>query len=173
MAENNDSALPEIIGAGIAYKTFDKYKYLSTLYSTLPGSSNLQKQYERSGLSIDRYGQSVSSSLVSQVMALEEASPLHIMRTFQLSNLLQPFIKNAALDQEVHLTGETIRGQQLFYENLLIEANKERYRKAKRLMQSEDLKRGFIFRNNKLYGVRANGSINLDDIVLDDARLVS
>ena len=172
MAENNDSALPEIIGAGIAYKTFDKYKYLSTLYSTLPGSSNLQKQYERSGLSIDRYGQSVSSSLVSQVMALEEASPLHIMRTFQLSNLLQPFIKNAALDQEVHLTGETIRGQQLFYENLLIEANKERYRKAKRLMQAEDLKRGFIFRNNKLYGVHANGSINIDDIVLDDARLV-
>lgn len=170
--ENNDSVLPELAGGLAAYKVLDKYKYLSTLYSTLPGSSNLQRQYERSGLSIDRYGQTVASSLTSQIMALEEASPLHILRTFQLSNLLQPFIKNPALDQEVHLTGETIRGQQLFYENLLIESNKEQYRKTKRLLQAEDLKRGFIFRNNKLYGINAQGAINLSDVVLDDARLV-
>ena len=169
---DNDSMLPELIAGALAYKVIDGGKETREIFSKLPGSGALGNQVSRASVDIERGTQSVATTVLSQIMALEEASPLHILRTFQLTNLLQPFVKITEFNQEVHLSGQSIRGQQAFYEALINQHDKELKRKTKRLITAEDLKRGFMFKNNKLYGVHKDGTLNAADVVLQDARLV-
>lgn len=137
------------------------------------GADQASKQADRSGFAIDRATQSKGTSLVSTVMALEEASPLHLLRTLQLSNLMQPFALMPKPDEMVHISGTSLRGQQFFYESMLRENVKSARGRYKRLLQAEDLKNGMIFHKNKLYGVDAKtGAINMNDVVMQDARLV-
>jgi len=171
--EDTGNPIPELLGAYAGYKVLNASNKARELYNKLPGTTALQYQLARSQVAINTTAQSLDRAVLSQIMALEEASPLHILRTFQISNLLQPFIKIADYNQEIHISGQSIRGQQVFYESLLREQQKESKRKINRLLQSEDLKRGLIFKNNKLYGVDKNGKINLNDVVLHDARLVT
>lgn len=170
--EESNSIVPEVLAGAVAYKVIDGGKNTREMFSKLPGSGALRNQLARSSVNIKREEQSVASSVLSQIMALEEASPLHILRTFQLTNLLQPFVKVTDFNQEVHISGQALRGQQAFYEALIDQHDKEIKRKVKRLLRAEDLKRGFIFKNNKLYGMHSDGTMNASDVVLQDARLV-
>lgn len=164
-----------MLGTGIytGYKLLNSSSVNRENVSRINGSGSISEQFARSGLTLDRKTQTVGSSVISQIMALEEASPLHILRTFQLSNLMQPFTQVTKLNEEIHLTGNQIRGQQFFYDALLKQTEKERKNKINRILRNEDLKNGFIFKDNKLYGVDpVTKKINLKDIVLEDARLV-
>lgn len=173
-SDDNNSIIPEAIMAYGGYKVLDSHKDSRALFSKLPGTQTFQNQLTRSSgfTAYSKTNQSVGMSAISQIMALEEASPLHVLRTFQISNLLQPFTKIAEVDQQIHITGQSVRGQQAFYEALLKQNEKELNRRIKRLLQADDLKRGMIFQNNKLYGVDAQGAINKSDVILEDARLV-
>lgn len=174
MSSDDNSILPEAMLAYGSYRVLDSHKDSRALFSKLPGTQTFQKQLGRSS-SFTQYSkanQSIGMSAISQIMALEEASPLHVLRTFQISNLLQPFTKISEVDSEIHISGQSIRGQQAFYEALLVQNEKEANRRVKRLLQAEDLKRGMIFKNNKLYGVDAQGKLNTADVILQDARLV-
>lgn len=144
--------------------------------NSLPGANVIADQFNRSpigaSISIQRQNQNFGRAITSQVMALEEASPLHLLRTFQLTNLMQPFMTHTDFNESVLITGNQLRNQQFFYEKLLEFSYKEADRKVGRQLKAEDLKRGVMFMNNTLYGVDVNGNIDKNDVLLKDARLV-
>lgn len=166
-----------VTGLGVgAVASIASSKKAQEAFSKLPGANALAFQQKRdltlATMSVTRKNQTLSRSLVSQIMTLEEASPLHIMRTFQLSNLFQPFLKNTANDEAIHISGRSLNAQKFYYEKLLEFNHEESKRKYGRALKAEDLKRGMYYMNNKLYGADANGVINKADVLLHDARLV-
>jgi hypothetical protein len=92
--DTDTNVLPELLAASVAYKMMDASPATRKLYSKLYGAGTMGEQLASSGVTLNRGTQSLATSIISQVMALEEASPLHILRTFQFSNLLHPFIEN-------------------------------------------------------------------------------
>lgn len=158
----------------------DEYKVtnkLSDFANKLAGSDYLNNQLNRTIVSttssqlLSSSEQALQKVLLSQLMALEEASPLHVLRTLQLSNFLQPFTPLSNNDATVHITPNSIRNQQHYYESLIKYINEDETRKAKRNLEIKDLSRGMFFRNNVLYGATKAGEIDLNDVVIRNARL--
>ena len=124
-----------ITGTGIGSSAYLLKKYggedstLSNFYQKLLGTEFLQRQlntaptWVNSGASTFT-NQSVMKSLLSQLMAIEEASPLHVFRTLQLSNFLQPFVDITQSNQEILFSERKIRNQKHYYQTLIEFANK-------------------------------------------------
>ena len=158
----------------------EKYKVqnkLGNFTNKLMGSDYLNNQLNRTLVSttssqvLSNSEQSLQKILLSQFMALEEASPLHVLRTLQLSNFLQPFTPLASNDETVHISANSIRNQQHYYESLIKYINEDEQRKVKRKLEVRDLTRGMFFKNNTLYGATTAGEIDLNDVVMNNARL--
>ena len=101
----------------------------------LPGSDYLVNQMNKtintaSGQLLSTEGQSLSKTMLSILMTAEEMSPLHILRTLQLSNLIQPFVELEQSNEIIHLTGRQIRGQEAYYKALLDYAQTENKNKV-------------------------------------------
>lgn len=145
--------------------------------SKIPGSMYLEDQLKRTTVSttgnqlVSSATQSLQKSLLSVLMALEEMSPLHILRTLQLSNIIQPFAEIAKNTDTVHITASQVKNQQHYYEALIKYVNEDNNSKLKRQLEFKDLLKGFYFENNSLYGVGKDNKINRQDIVLKNARL--
>ena len=106
---NKDTLMDDIIEVGAVTAGVPTYAYANKKYqgsslqetfrkygSKLPGSDYLNNQLNRSisttsGQLLSTAEQSLQKTLMSQLMMLEEMSPLHILRTLQLSNFIQPF----------------------------------------------------------------------------------
>ena len=150
---------------------------LASFAGKLAGSDYLNDQMERTLVSttnnqvLSSSEQSLRKILLSQFMALEEMSPLHVLRTLQISNFLQPFSPLSSNNQAIHLSANSIRNQQHFYESLINYVNGEELRKIKRKLEVRDLTRGMFFKNNTIYGADKSGNIDLNDIVVKNARL--
>lgn len=144
----------------------------------LIGSDYLTNQINRTIVSttsaqvLSTSEQGLKKVLLSQLMALEEASPLHVLRTLQLSNFLQPFADLAKKDEAVHITPNNVRNQQHYYESLIKYINEDENRKIKRKLEVRDLTRGMFYKNNTLYGATKEGAINTNDVVVRNAKLV-
>lgn len=184
MADTSDNNILEVgaIGGAGFYgyskiKNTEAFNTAREYYSKLIGTGYLNKQLERSintttGQVLSTVDQSLAKSALSQLMAVEEASPLHILRTLQLSNLIQPFTELSKNNQAIHITASQIRDQQHFYQSLINYANSEEKIKTKRSLELRDLNKGLFFKNNKLYGATKEGLIDEQDVVLKNARLV-
>lgn len=150
---------------------------LAQFNSKLIGSDYLNKQLDRTLVSttssqlLSSSEQSLRKTLLSQFMAFEEASPLHILRTLQISNFFQPLTPLSSSDDVIHISPNSIRNQQHYYESLLKYINDDNNQKVKRHLKVQDLTRGFYFKNNVLYGATKSGEIDTSDIVLKNARL--
>lgn len=167
-------ALGYISNLNDTYKVTNK---LGNFANMLVGSDYLNNQLNRTLVSttssqlLSNSEQSLKKVLLSQFMALEEASPLHVLRTLQLSNFLQPFTPLANNNETIHISANSIRNQQHYYESLIKYINEDEQRKIKRKLEIRDLTRGMFFKNNTLYGATTSGDINLDDVVIKNARL--
>ena len=68
------------------------------LYNNLLGTEYLERHLSQGSMSWKTAdgdvlaNQSMKKAMLSQLMAIEEASPLHILRTLQLSNIFMPFV---------------------------------------------------------------------------------
>ena len=143
----------------------------------LPGSDYLVNQMNKtintaSGQLLSTEGQSLSKTMLSMLMTAEEMSPLHILRTLQLSNLIQPFVELEQSNEIIHLTGRQIRGQEAYYKALLDYAQTENKNKVKRQLLVKDLTKGMFYHKGNIYGSTKTGTIDKNDLILRDARLV-
>lgn len=187
---NKDSLFEDIIEVGALTAGVPAYAYLNNKYqgsnlqetfrnygSKLPGSDYLNNQMNKvisttSGQVLSTAQQSLQKTFLSQLMMLEEMSPLHILRTLQLSNLIQPFTELSNNNEIIHISGRAVRNQEYYYRSLIDYVNKDNERKIKRSLQTSDLVRGMFYQNGKIYGATAEGLINTDDLIMRDAKLV-
>lgn len=194
MSENNellrDMLLTGgVVGFGVGYgqlqRMSDNYKNsplkntVNSFAQNLPGTDFLENQLLRSSSYssstatqlLSSTNQALQKTLLSQLMVAEEMSPLHILRTLQLSNLIQPFTEMSSNDAVIHISSKSLRNQQHYYRSLITYLNEDAKGKEKRLLTNNDLMRGMFFKNNKIYGASKDGKINLDDVVVKNARL--
>lgn len=180
MADNDDSSLGTIakvgtVGSGLAI--LNKNRISGGVLNFIPGAGYLNTKLAKSGINVGsttliNQQQSFGKAILSKIMALEELSPLHILRTLQLSNLIQPFTEIAHNKDVIHIASSAIRDQSHYYTALIDNANKEAQQKVARSLSIEDMRRGLFFENNILYGAGKDGKINKADVVMKDARLV-
>ena len=185
----DDSLIEDIVSIGAISSAPATLGYLNNKYSNskfqqkvdkfgtkIAGSDYLNNQMGRStslttGQVLSTTNQGLQKSVLSVLMALEEASPLHILRTLQLSNFIQPYTELSKNSEIIHLAASHVRNQQHYYNALVKYANDSENIKIKRELGVRDLTRGLFFHQNKLYGAGNDGKINLDDVVVRNARL--
>lgn len=181
--ETQKSALlnAAIAGSGVGSSAFLLKKYgqenssLANFYNNLLGTDFLKRQLDKTPTWVDSGGskftnQSVVKSMMSQMMAIEEASPLHILRTLQISNILQPFTDITQSEQEIKFASRKLRNQKHYYESLINFANKDLDTKLKAAKLEHAMKEGMIYRGGKMYGLK-NGVIDKSNIIIPHARL--
>lgn len=170
-----------IAGTGVGSSAYLLKKYggadstLSNFYQKLLGTEFLQRQlntaptWVNSGASTFT-NQSVMKSFLSQLMAIEEVSPLHVLRTLQLSNILQPFVDITQSDQEILFSERKIRNQKHYYQTLIEFANKDLDKKIRDLKVKKAIEEGMMYKRGKLYGIK-DGAIDLNNVLVNQARL--
>lgn len=181
--ENRNSALINLASitgiGGLSYYAATKYGQagspIADAYQNLLGTDYLNRHLDKSKTWIDSQGhifmpQSVKRSMLSQLMALEEASPLHILRTLQLSNIVSPFSDLTSNDQQVLFSSRKLKNQQHYYESLIRFANKDMEDKLKAVKVEEALRNGMIYQNGKMFGIK-DGKADLSNVIIKDARL--
>lgn len=181
--ENRNSALINLASitgiGGLSYYAATKYGQagspIADAYQNLLGTDYLNRHLDKSKTWTDSQGhifmpQSVKRSMLSQLMALEEASPLHILRTLQLSNIVSPFSDLTSNDQQVLFSSRKLKNQQHYYESLIRFANKDMEDKLKAAKVEEALRNGMIYQNGKMFGIK-DGKADLSNVIIKDARL--
>lgn len=186
---NKDTLMDDIIEVGAITAGVPAYAYVNNKYqgsslqetfrkygSKLPGSDYLNNQLNRSisttsGQLLSTAEQSLQKTLVSQLMMLEEMSPLHILRTLQLSNFIQPFTELSNNNEMIHISGRSIRNQEHYYRSLIDYVNKDNKQKVKRALQTRDLTRGMFYQNGNIYGATKEGLLDKDDLIFRNAKL--
>jgi hypothetical protein len=106
--------------------------------------------------------ETMSSAAIVQNTArsAEEISPLHILRTFQVSHTMNPFVlRDEVKDFQIH--GPQVLQQEEYYRALL-------EKEGKRRLTQQDLLEGVYFKEGKMYGGK-KGLINQKDILLEYA----
>ena len=175
----NAGTFSTVVGAGVAVNSLygGTDSSLANFYQNLIGTNFLQRQLENTPTWINSNGamyanQSLMKSMLSQLMAIEEASPLHVLRTLQLSNIVQPFINITQSEQEIKFSARKLRNQDHYYKSLITFANKDMDEKARNELIKRTLSTGMVYKNGNLYGVGKNGDIDLNSIVAKNAKLV-
>ena len=152
--------LASSVGVGkFLYNKVNESPELLEDFNKLPGANLLNERLNRSFTvnpsSIDPSftGQRpVSNSLQSMLLAVEEASPLHIMKTLQLSSFSTLFVE--VIDQEnkeKHIKTSSIQAYKEYYRNLILNSSGHD-------ITDLDVKNGFILKNDKLYQALPDGT---------------
>lgn len=136
---------------------------VSKFYQKLLGTEYLQRQLNKGSPLADPSGkfanQSLVKSMLSQLMAVEEASPLHILRTLQLSNIINPYVSMTQAEQEVKFSKRQVLFQKHYFEAMAKFANKDLDDKAIKSLMKKAEHNGLIFKAGKLYVGNDNGGI--------------
>lgn len=94
---------------------------------------------------------SLSNSLQSNLIALEELTPMHILKTLQLSSFTTLFVENIDTQNRQTIIGsDSIRVYEEYYRNLIL--NNSQYR-----IDDLDIENGFVLEKKKLYQRLGNG----------------
>lgn len=123
----------------------------------------------KGGLPVDlsniHMDQSVGRSMLSIVSSIEEMSPMNILKNLQLSNTLEPFIKDHAVDatKGIHINSSAVAANVSYYTHLL------KYNGS--TISTNALKNGFVLLNGSLYEASSTGEALLDKKVVNVARL--
>src|SRR5699024_10642779 len=117
-------------------------------FNKLPGTNLLNERlnntFDPSSSNIDpsfTAKRPLSNSLQSMLLAVEEASPLHIMKTLQLSSFNTLFVE--IIDQENkerHIKTSSIQAYKDYYKNLILNSSGHD-------ITDLDIKNGFILKN--------------------------
>jgi hypothetical protein len=184
--ENQTNALLKLgIAGGIGYvgsKIINNNEPIRNFVAKLPGANrySVKDQIARteaitSGIDIPdltaMYAkQSFAKSIHSVMSSIEELSPLNILKTLQLTNLIEPYIDiSAELNTTpIQITSDSVRNFQELYTSLIEKASN-----GNRTLTGNDLKRGFFLKDGVLYAVQADGSLDFNDPVLKKARMIT
>ena len=141
------------------YDKVDSSPELLENFNKLPGTNLLNERlsntFDPSGSNIDptfAAKRPLSNSLQSMLLAVEEASPLHIMKTLQLSSFNTLFVE--IIDQENkerHIKTSSIQAYKDYYKNLILNSSGHD-------LTDLDVKNGFILKNDKLYQALPDGT---------------
>lgn len=175
------TAAPATAAIAASKLAYDKYgsseSKFSEYYSKILGTRYLDRQLHKNMVWTDTVSKgtfansSVMKSMLSQLMALEEASPLHILRTLQLSNIINPFIDITQSEQQIKFTTRKIRNQEHYYKAMIEFANRDLEEKLRTAKVEQALQKGMIFLGGKLYGVDSKGNIDINNVIVKSAKL--
>ena len=108
---------------------------------------------------------SLSNSLQSQLLLLEELSPLHILKTLQISSFTTLFVEVVdSKNRQTIIGSESIRVYEKYYRNLIMNSSKIS-------LSDANIDNGFILENKKLYQRLGNG--DRGDVLLNYASAVN
>ena len=114
--------------------------------------------------SVGKANPTFSDISLNTIRAVEEYSPFHIMRTFNLSHYLMP---GQSKDAELHISAELVKSQEDYFRSLLGKANGGN----KDLDLTTGLKNGFYLKGGSLFEANEVGEMVGDSKVLNYARL--
>lgn len=142
-----------------AYNKISDSEELLETFNNLPGAKVLDERLNRSfspgSSNIDPSfsgPRPLSNSIQSMVLAVEEITPLHILKTLQLSSFNTLFVE--IIDEENksrHIKTSSIQAYKEYYKNLIL--NSSGY-----TITDLDIERGFTLKDNKLFQIRHDGS---------------
>lgn len=147
------------------------------LYNHLLGTKYLERHMSAASMSwktVDGTtlaNQSVKKAMISQMLALEEASPLHILRTLQLSNIFMPFVDITESQDVIRFSPSKLKNQAHYYQAVIEYANREATEQTKRKLKEDALKQGLGFYKNTMYLLDEKGDIDKTSVVIPEARL--
>ena len=147
------------------------------LYNHLLGTEYLERHMGSSSMSwktadsVTLANQSVKKAMLSQMMALEEASPLHILRTLQLSNIFMPFVDISESQAVIKFSPNKLKSQSYYYQAVIDHANREANEQVRRKLKEDSLKQGLGFYKNSMYLLDEKGNIDKSSVVIPEARL--
>lgn len=108
---------------------------------------------------------SLSNSLQSQLLLLEELSPMHILKTLQISSFTTLFVEVVdSKNRQTIIGSESIRVYEEYYRNLIMN-------NSKISLSDANIDNGFILENKKLYQRLGNG--DRGDVLLNYASAVN
>lgn len=156
----------------------NKNETVKNLVASLPGANRYRAKYEEArayytakGSSAvdlkDMYdNQSFGRSMLSILSSAEELSPIGILKTLQVSNLLEPIVKTTAKgDKDIFIKGSAIEA----YEDLY----RKQFSKNGKQLSTMNIEEGFVLRSGNLYPRMPDGSINVEDPWLKNAKIVT
>lgn len=120
---------------------------------------NLTNLYEK---------QSFGRSILSMLLSVEELSPFGILKTLQLSNLIEPMVGIARDSNDIKFTGSALAASEEYYDALIRKASG-----GKHSLLGDDLQYGMTIRNNKLYRNFADGSVDDSKVIVNYVRPVT
>lgn len=156
----------------------DKNERARSLMAQMPGAARYQRKYEEaSNFAVARgvvpidltamySNQSFQKSMHSMISSFEELSPMGVLKTLQVSNFIEPFVKPTATKMpDVHITGTAVSAYEDLYRTQL--------RANGRQLTDVNIKYGFMLRDGVLYNIKPDGTVDYVDPVLKNAKIVS
>lgn len=144
-----------LMAAKFAYDYTNNNSNLLAKINNLPSSNILnQRLEEASDISpinnlfrppADKSSQRLSNAIQSNLLVAEEASPLQILKTLQLSSFSTLFVEVADFENRRKVIGSSsIKAYKDYYKNLILN-------NSGITISDRDIKNGFILEDNKLY----------------------
>lgn len=165
-----------VLGAASHY--INENETARSFMAGLPGANRYSAKYEearahsiaRGVLPIDLTqtyaNQSVGKSLLSMVSTIEELSPMGVLKTLQISNFAEPFIKpTASKTNSIKIEASAVQAYESLYRAQLAKNGKT--------LDAMNLQFGFVLKNGMLYAVQPDGSLDYADPLLRNARMVT
>jgi hypothetical protein len=174
------SSIVSTVGAGAALAAVGNYVNNNptalSLINRLPGSDVLNNRllsnnilnnpFEGIETGFSRNSvRPVSNILQTALLNLEELSPLHILKTLQLSSFTSIFTTLADNTKDIRISSDVINNYQDYFTKLIAS-------EGNRSLTNNDLRYGLVLRDGRLYGVTADGLVNINDVVMNKARIV-
>lgn len=177
-------AMLQIAGlGGAAYGTavlVNKNPALADLLQKLPGANRYaekhkiakdlarSKKYNPVDLETHYQKQTFGRSILSMVMSAEELSPFGILKTLQLSNLIEPLVGVSREAKDIKFTGSAISASEEYYDRLIQTASK-----GKQSLTGDHLRHGLTLRGSKLYANLADGTVDESKAILEHVKAVT
>lgn len=150
-----------VASAKFAYETANRSKTLLESLNNLQSSSMMIDRLNSTNeASVENHiktafanpsSRSLSNSIYSNMAAIEELSPLHILKTLQISSFSTLFVEVVdSKNKEVKIGPDSIRVYEDYYRNLI-------FNNSGINISERDIERGFVLKDEKLFLANADG----------------
>lgn len=150
-----------VASAKFAYETANRSKTLLESINNLQSSSMMMDRLNSTNEdSVENSiktsfanpsARSLSNSIYSNMAALEELSPLHILKTLQISSFSTLFVEVVdSKNKEIKIGPDSIRVYEDYYRNLI-------FNNSGINISERDIERGFVLKDEKLFLANVDG----------------
>ena len=166
------------LGVGIASHFIDKNEQARNILSKLPGANRYSKKYDlarahaiaNGAIPVDLKqiyaNQSSQRSALSILSSIEELSPMGVLKTLQLSNLIEPFTKMTANETpDIKITSTSLKANEDFYRSML--------KRNGIVLKDSHLENGFLIRKGELFTIDKDGNIINNDPLLRNVKITT